>query len=44
MRLGIMQVKAPLKGHEEGYSTHARWTSKMAKAPLDRGYEGPKTH
>ena len=44
MGLGSMQVKAPLKGHEEGYSTHARGTPNMAKPPLDRGYAGPKTH
>ena len=42
--LGSMQVKAPLKGHEEGYSTHARWTLNMEKPPLERGHAGHKTH
>ena len=44
MSLGSMQVKAPLKGHEEGYSTHAIWTPKMEKRALNRAYAGPKTH
>ena len=39
-----MQVKAPLKGHEEGYSTHARGTPNMEKTVLDRAHAGPKTH
>ena len=39
-----MQVKAPLKGHEEGYATHARGTPNMAKPPLERGHAGPKTY
>ena len=39
-----MQVQAPLICYEEGYSKHARGTPNMAKPPLDRGYEGPKTH
>ena len=43
MRLGSMQVKAPLNGLEEGYSTHAQWTLNMAKPPLDRGHTGHQT-
>ena len=39
-----MQVKAPLKGYEEGYSTHARGTPNMEKTTQDKVHAGPKTH
>ena len=44
MGLGSMQVKAPLKGHEEDYSTHARQTPNMEKKTLNRVHASHKTH
>ena len=44
MSLGSMQVKAPLKGHEEGDSTHARAALDIAKTTLCKGHAGLKAH